>query len=242
MQEHHAQTRAIDPTDPLYINWVTSPIGTPPPAAAPSVAPRELGQEAVALEAAVGIDKFFAYRNYRSEDWNTCGQAAIASVTDFHGKDPYGLPRSQHGVDGKDHWADGAIIDAIESDGLGPDVVFGWGTTGGRIVDALKKYGLSANVSFWPQQPGLMMQEFIWSQLKNHIAQGLPVPVLIDVGDLGAPWYTAHWPIAYRIENDNVYLGNCSWKPIIPKEQFMYVWRCWFLPYGFNWCCVFARP
>lgn len=249
MDEPQAQTRPIDPTDPSYIRWVsTSGQGitmVPPPS--PPADPRadEISGRTTSLEATAGLSTLFAYRNYRPQvDWNTCGQAAIATLLDFHGKDPYGLPRPQHGNDGRDHWDDGAIIDSIKQNGFGPDAVFGWGTTGGRMVDALRAYGIPSSLgywTFWPQTYLMQIQELLWSELKNQISRGLPVPVLIDVGDLGASWYTAHWPVVYRIEDDKVYLGNCSWKPVISKQQFLYVWRCWFLPYGFNYCCVLTQ-
>ncbi len=54
--------------------------------------------------------------------------------------------KESDGRDGLWYWDDGEAIDAIKNGGFGPDVVFGWGTTGGRIADALKSYGLSASV------------------------------------------------------------------------------------------------
>jgi len=40
------------------------------------------------------LDYVHAYRNYRPDvDWNTCGQAAIATITDFWGINPWGLSR-----------------------------------------------------------------------------------------------------------------------------------------------------
>src|SRR5256885_10615663 len=38
--------------------------------------------------------------------------------------------------------------DAVKNGGYGADVIFGWGTTGGRIRDALGSYGLNASVGY----------------------------------------------------------------------------------------------
>lgn len=73
------------------------------------------------------ISNFYAYTGV---GWNTCGQAAIASMLDYLGKDPFGLPRVVRGSDGRMHWDNRAIINALQSAGFGPDVVFGFGTTG----------------------------------------------------------------------------------------------------------------
>ena len=86
------------------------------------------------------INNLDAYANYRPDvDWNTCGQAAIATILDYHKVDPFGLPRSGG------RWRDGDIIDALKNDGMGPDVIFGRGTSPPRIQEALQKYGLHAH-------------------------------------------------------------------------------------------------
>ncbi|MFF1713144.1 hypothetical protein [Streptomyces sp. NPDC058268] len=178
-----------------------------------------------------------AYRNSRAQDWNTCGQAAMATVLDFHGRDPFGLGRPSHGVDGKQHWDDGEIIDALVGAGFGPDVVFGLGSTGGRIRDAVQNYGLTAEVGWSGAFSGGWQDQ--WRTLKAYVELGRPVPVCVDLGALGGDWYTAHWAIAYRIENGTVHLGNCR-MPQIPERQFLHAWNCWFLPIGFNHCGVYV--
>ena len=86
------------------------------------------------------INYLHCYANSRPDvDWNTCGTAAIATIADYWGKNPYNLARKE--IDWNNsrwYWDDGEAIDAIINGGFGPDVVFGWGTTGGRIVDALR--------------------------------------------------------------------------------------------------------
>lgn len=184
---------------------------------------------------------FHAYTNSRQNvDWNTCGQAAIATMLDYHGRDPFRLPRDKQGIDGKKHWNDGAIIDKLKEAGWGPDVVFGWGTTGGRITDALHQYGLN---QVYVDHSGLFSAgwEQLWDRLKYFLRTlKTPVPVLVDVGALGGEWYTAHWPVAYTIGSSNeIYLANCPWKPIVDQDTFLHAWHCNFMPLGFNHCAVF---
>jgi hypothetical protein len=41
------------------------------------------------------IGYLHCYRNSRpGVDWNTCGQAAISTIADYWGRNPYGLPRN----------------------------------------------------------------------------------------------------------------------------------------------------
>jgi len=78
------------------------------------------------------ISYLHSYVNDRPDtDWNTCGTAAIATIADYWGRNPYSLSRKESdGRDGLWYWDDGEAIDAIKNGGFGPDVVFGWGTTG----------------------------------------------------------------------------------------------------------------
>lgn len=187
------------------------------------------------------LTNFHAYVNSRPNvDWNTCGQAAIASMLDYHGRDPFGLPRVNSGADGRMHWDDGTVIDNLINAGWGPDVIFGFGTTGGRISDALRYYGLNQN---YVEYSGLFSAGWVelWDKLKYFLrVLETPVPVLVDIGALGGDWYTAHWPIAYRIgSSDEVYLANCPWSPIVDRDTFLRAWHCHFLPLGFNHCAVY---
>jgi hypothetical protein len=143
------------------------------------------------------------------------------------------------------HWNDGDIIDSLNRASWNPDVVLGaFGTSGGRITDALRYYGLrNAYVEY--SGFGSAGWEELWKKLRFFLgALRTPVPVLVDVGALGGTWYTAHWPIAYRLgNNDEVYLenfvnGNNTWL-VVNKDTFLHAWHCNFLPLGFNHCAVF---
>lgn len=187
------------------------------------------------------IANFHAYRNWRADlDWNTCGQAAIASMLDFHGRDPFGLPRTRKGDDGQMHWEDGEIIDALKGAGWGADVVFGWGTTPGRIESALRHFGLN---QVYAESAGLFFAgwEELWERLKYFLRTlQMPVPVLIDLSPLGAGFGVHHWPIAYRMTAaEEIYLANCSWAPVVDRQTFLRAWQCPFLPLGFNHAAVY---
>jgi hypothetical protein len=186
------------------------------------------------------IDYLHCYVNDRQDvDWNTCGQAAIATITDYWGLNPYGLSRIERDWNNNlYYWEDGQAIDAIINGGYGPDVVFGWGTTGGRITDALRSYGLNASVGYsgfssWGWQD-------LWQALQDYLNWNCPVPVMIDLGAISDAWWTVHWAIAHKIADGRVYLGNCVWNSSPTIDDFLHAWHCWYNPYGFNHCAVYA--
>ncbi|CAA9553506.1 MAG: hypothetical protein AVDCRST_MAG73-3020 [uncultured Thermomicrobiales bacterium] len=187
----------------------------------------------------MAIGYLHCYVNSRPDlDWNTCGQAAVATIADYWGKNPYNLARAERdGRNGLWYWDDGEAIDAVKDGGFGPDVVFGWGTTGGRIRDALRAYRLWAEVGhsgafFWGWEDQ-------WRKLRSYLANNRPVPVLVDMGRLGGSAFVHHWAIAYRIADGRVYLGNCSRNPAPTESQFLSAWQSPALPYGFNHCGVY---
>jgi hypothetical protein len=161
-------------------------------------------------------------------------------MLDFWNMNPFSdLPKNVFDPqDGKNHWSDGDIIDRIRQAGFEPDVVFGWGSTGGRIRDALRNYGLNADVGF----SGAFSAgwEELWARLQDYLSAGRPVPVMIDLGAIGGTWYTVHWAIAYKIADDRIYLGNCFTKSSPTLDEFLRAWHCWFNPYGFNHCAVYC--
>ena len=178
--------------------------------------------------------------NYRPDvDWNTCGQAAIATITDYWGRNPYNLPRTKRDpINYLYYWDDGQAIDAVINGGFGPDVPYGFGTTGFRIREALASYRLDAFVGFSGSYgQGWQVQ---WQGLQDYLAGNHPVPVMIDLGAISDAWWTVHWAIAYKIADDRVYLGNCPWNPAPATADFLRAWACWFLPPTFNHCGVYA--
>lgn len=187
------------------------------------------------------LSSFYAYVNGRpGVDKTTCGQAAIGSMLDFHGKDPFDLPETNG------HWRSGEIIDALKNAGYGPDVLGGvFGTSPGRIRDALRAYTVPGVKS---GSSGLFFSGWAdeWNRLLAYVYySALPVPVLVVASGLGA-----HWPIVWKMERTGsemmLYLANWSstWGPTpMRQSDFLTRWACGHLPLGFNHAAVYCgRP
>ena len=174
-------------------------------------------------------------------DWNRCGQAAVATLLDHHGVDPYGLRKPIHDEkDGCHHWEDGEIIDRI-CERFPPNHLYGlFGTTPGQLVKALRFAGLEASwVASTDERGG---RQKVWEKMKRSVEAGLPVIVIMDMGKLGGRPLGAHWGVVYRIEDSNVYLANTKSVTVVQEVCFLCAFRCWFMPPRFHHCAVFARP
>jgi hypothetical protein len=235
----NAKNKKISHTSATYKDWVqTAPQES---SANQQVVPQDAPTARTLLATSAQLSYIHAYINYRPKvDWNTCGQAAMGTLLDFHNLDPYHLARTVvDGQDNQNHWFDGDIIDALKADGLDSDNPFGLGMTVFRVRDGLRKWGLRADAAY----SGFLYQgwQSLWDSLQQYVAAGIPVPVLIHLGDIGGPMFTAHWPIVYRIDGGMVYLGNCGWAPQVAVDQFLVAWQCRFLPYTYNHCGVFVQ-
>jgi hypothetical protein len=173
-------------------------------------------------------------------DFNTCGQAAVAAVLDFHGLDPYGLDRPVYDEkDGRYHWRDERIVDRIK-ERFPPDNFFGlFGTSGGRIAKALANAGLEARVAR-SKDPDVGRK--IWEDVKRWANAGLPVVVTMDRGQLGGRPFAVHWGVVYLVAGSEVYLANNKGMPVVPEARFLRAFRCRFMPAAFNHSAVFSRP
>jgi hypothetical protein len=172
-------------------------------------------------------------------DWNRCGQAAVATVLDYHGLDPYGLPKPVYDErDCRYHWDDGEIIDRIKEE-FPPDHALGlFGTTAGRIRDTLASAGLEAHTA---SSRRVREGRRIWEDAKRSAAAGLPVIVIMAMGKLGGRPFTAHWGVLYRVHNSTVHLANTGMSRV-PEELFLHAFRCRSMLPTFNHCAVFCRP
>lgn len=188
-------------------------------------------------------DYVHCYRARRPSDWNTCGQAAIATIADFWGLDPWNLSRPVcDEINGRHYWDDCVAVDAVAGSGFGPNVIFGLGTTGGVICNALRCYGLT-HVAVTRSGIFTAGGEKCWRQLHEYVEYGYPAPVIVDCGQLGGTRFTAHWAIVYRISDGRVSLGAMGGigdtAPTV--DVFLDAWRCWFLPAGFSHCAVYGH-
>lgn len=178
------------------------------------------------------------YSSRRPVDWNRCGQAAVATLLDYHGRDPYGLPRPEHDErDGRRHWHDGEVIDRISADHP-PDQLFGLlGTTGRRISRALEANDLVTSVA---SSPSKHEGRYIWERVKRSVRAGLPVIAILDRGKLGGRPLAAHWGVVYRIEGSSVHLASTSGVHTIEEITFLEAFRCRFMPCSSRHCAIFV--
>ena len=174
-------------------------------------------------------------------DWNRCGQAAVATLLDYHGLDPYGLNKPIYDEnDGHRHWADGEIIDRICED-FPPNHLFGlFGTTPGQLGKVLRSAGLEAR---WVSSTNIGKgRQQVWEQVKRSVAASLPVIVSMDMGKLGGRPLSAHWGVIYRVRDSYVHLANTKNITLVPEARFLRAFECWFMLPRFHHCAVFAHP
>jgi hypothetical protein len=190
---------------------------------------RSLG--ATTTRSAAWLDYVHAYRNEREPkvDGNTCGQAAIATLLDFFGKDPFRLTREKFDTtDNKKYWDEGKAIDAVKASGFGPDAFGGlFGTSPSQIQAALSHFGLKAKIVFPPTFPSLNGRATAWANLQAYLGKGKPAAVLVGTAPIGGPTFGLHWAIVYRVEShsNEIPLGNWQQKPF-PVEVFLNAWQC----------------
>lgn len=161
-------------------------------------------------------------------DWNTCGQAAIATVLAHARLGPFaaGAPVT-----------DGEAIDWVRRQFPG-DLPLGLGTTAFRLAGALRILGLAVERvhSGWFDHDAPRA----WERLVTHVSAGQPVPVCIDLGMIGGQAGAGHWAIVVAFEDDRVWLGNAGLAAPLPRERFAELWRCRLFPYGHNHAAVLA--
>jgi hypothetical protein len=174
-------------------------------------------------------------------DWNRCGQAAVATLLDYHRLDPYGLKKPIFDErDGRHHWVDGEIIDRICEE-FPPNHLFGLlGTTPDQLAKALLFAGLEA--SWAASRDAGEGRQKIWEEVERSVEANLPAIVIMDNGTLGGRPLAAHWGVVYRIEDSIVHLANTKDITTVPEARFLRAFKCWFMPPRFHHCAVFARP
>lgn len=176
----------------------------------------------------------------RWRDFNACGQAAVATLLDFHNRNPFDLEKPVYDPkDGGHHWEDAAIIDRIKAE-FPADYFDGlFGTTPRRITEALASAGLRATAS-WSKQSEEGLR--IWREAKAWIGTGYPMIAIVDRGKLGGRPLAAHWAVVYRVSDSAVHLANTKNVLTVPEDRFLEAFACWFMPPPFNHCVVFCCP
>ena len=176
----------------------------------------------------------------RWKDFNACGQAAVATLLDYHDRNPFGLEKSKYDPrDGMHHWENDAIIHRIK-EGFPPDYFRGlFGTTPERIAEALRGAGLQATTS-WSRDPAEGLR--IWREAKEWISAGFPVIAIVDRGKLGGRPFAAHWAVVYRVAGSVVHLACTKNVDTLSEDRFLTAFACRFMPPPFNHAVVLSRP
>jgi len=176
----------------------------------------------------------------RWRDFNACGQAAVATLLDYHDLNPYGLEKSIYDPgDGRHHWENDLVIDRIRAE-FPPDYFGGlFGTTPGRLAEALTAAGLQATAS-WSSDPAEGLR--IWRKAKEWICAGFPVIAIVDRGKLGGRPFAAHWAVVYRVADSVTRLACTKNVAAVSEDQFLKAFACGFMPSTFNHATVFCRP
>lgn len=168
-------------------------------------------------------------RNTRPRlDWNTCAQAAVATVLVHFRAGPFteGAPDDATAVD---------LIRATHP----PDAPFAMGTSADRVAAALVAHGLSVE----RVHSGFVGWDFprAWDRLSRHVAEGHPAIVCVDEGLLGGLPWVAHWAVATSVGERGVVLADRAEEPV-SLERFLSAWHCRILPFGHNHAAILARP
>ncbi len=236
--QDEADLKAYREANPEFAAWVDA---LQTRAAATEAAEHEVLPEPDAGVALDLVPYVHGYYNNQNTGGNACGQAAIATILDYHNYNPYNLPKPVYdSADGKYHFDNDAIINRIRAQ-FGPDIVAGLlGTSGGRIADALRAYGMRATCSY--SGAATAGWDRIWASVKNWVSANHPVICIIDCGKIGGTPFTAHWAVVYNISGGRVHFANWgSPSSSLTEAEFTAAWHCWFLPPGFNHCTIFPQ-
>jgi hypothetical protein len=174
------------------------------------------------------------YQNAAPPRENSCGQAAMATVLDAWGFNPYNLSNSVYDdQDGRWHWDNDTAVNAIQDSypdrwialvgevGIFPDDISG---ALANLSSGMTTQAYAAGDNNWEQQ---------WEALVSRMQFGRPTIVLLDAAALNwGPPASGHYVVAYNYDDasgsicvTNTY--NSDGSPWIAKDQFLNAWRCW---------------
>jgi hypothetical protein len=178
---------------------------------------------------------------------NWCGQAAITSVVDAHGKNKFsGRDRLQLLLDDVYRW-------------YPPDIFHGtFGTSGNRIVSALKDYGFKNTLSV-RAEPWILggfsnpANNVVFAahsaMVFNLVNKGYPAIVMVDNGKLGDDWHVYHWMVLYKTTYNEAFVCNATDTSGVYQHRQMNINlfnQAWEAPYlalpGFRFNAVIAIP
>lgn len=171
--------------------------------------------------------------------WNTCGQAAVAAMLDFHGAS-MSTERSEYDTaDERSHWPQHTAINEIKAHHP-PDRVFGcFGTGPDQIVRALRYRGLWAQAD--RARTPVELRD-LWTRVERSIDLSLPVITILNRSKLGARPFLAHWAIAYCIQDSKVLVANTDGVSELSEATYRWAMNGWWMPPSYRNCTIFTAP
>jgi hypothetical protein len=173
---------------------------------------------------------------------STCGQAAMATVLDWFGLNPFGLPRVARGQgdadDGRLHFDNSAFVGELTRRYPPLELNTPWGrirlTLREDLARALDDFGLKCEQR-WPRafSSGEEAREELVDWLQRT---GNPVITLLDIPKMWPQQspYTLHWGVIYSCGQDGVAMASWHQTFGIPWNMFMRAWHCEGLPHPNN--------
>ncbi len=193
--------------------------GGPPPGPAPS----PLAQS------------FYSYSNLKTQENETCGQAALATLLDYFGLNPFNLPRLR-GQDGRPHFENETFVGALVRRYPPAKILSFRCTTPEQIENALLECGLHCERSAPDAySDGQESRAELTDWIRKH---RLPVLTLLDMPKLWPEHYkayTLHWGVIYSVGASGVAMASWHQNWAIEWPRFMASWHCGGLWAGLNY-------
>lgn len=188
-----------------------------------------------------GLPYVYSYNNFAKSGENTCGQAAMATIADFFGLNPYGLPagRQQYAKDQRPHYDNEEFVGRLFKQfppSMSIPFVEEKVTVREDLIRAFRSWGLQVEENYaaaYEQDGGPHP-----AALRSWIHKSrLPAVVLLDNGAWAGPEerFKLHWAVVYGWDDNNVHWASWHTEIIMPWKQFVPTWRCHFLPYPNNY-------
>lgn len=179
----------------------------------------------------------YSYNNLAARPDETCGQAAIATMADFFGLNPFRLRPTVKGFDGRLHLENEAFVGAVTQQ-FPPGRILGFACTTPDIIEsALRSFGLHTHA----------VRQKAWadgSEARDELVHSIrrrkaPVLALLDMPKL---WpseykpYELHWGVIYDVGASGVSMASWHRNFAIDWSTFMDSWHCGGIPNGdFNY-------
>lgn len=210
--------------------------------------------EASTLDQSSEFFPLVSYNNLAASPDNTCGQAALATLADFYGRDQFAHNKLQRKLrpdqlqkkreynqwmqTGKLHYENEPFVGLVHKlfppDFLPPINM----STRETLMGAFKKLGIRYQ-EHWPDVAGdrATAKRALLDYFRGNFAQRrwAPVLVLLDMLKLwpGGP-FKLHWGVVHGVAREGVLIASWHKSEWFAWEPFLDAWHCWFLPHPPN--------